>query len=77
MGPAFLVRFSPELLQRVDAEAAEVGVKRPEWLRRAASAVLDPDGWRPAVVNEDQAAGVEAAIAALRAAVRDPDRFEG
>ena len=36
IGPAFSVRFPEDLLERIDADAASVGVSRASWLRAAA-----------------------------------------
>jgi hypothetical protein len=40
IGPAFSLRFQPELLAAVDAAAERDGISRAEWLRRAALGTL-------------------------------------
>jgi hypothetical protein len=40
VGPAFSLRFPPELLARVDAAAESAGMTRAGWLRRAAEQAL-------------------------------------
>lgn len=40
IGPAFSLRFQPELLAAVDAAADSMGISRAEWIRRAALGAL-------------------------------------
>lgn len=40
IGPAFSLRFQPDLLTAVDAAAEREGISRAEWLRRAALRAL-------------------------------------
>lgn len=40
IGPAFSLRFQPDLLVKVDAAAEREGITRAEWVRRAALRAL-------------------------------------
>lgn len=43
IGPAFSLRFQPELLTAVDAAAKKDGLSRAEWIRRAVLGTLGAD----------------------------------
>lgn len=44
VGPAISVAYPEELLERIDAAAKAAGIRRAEWLRRAAAAELERQG---------------------------------
>lgn len=54
IGPAFSLRFQPDLLAAVDAAAEREGITRAEWVRRAALAAL-----RALPASREQDAGDE------------------
>ena len=54
-----LIKFPPDLLAEMDADAAALGLSRSEWIRRASRGFLDPttvarsrNGQHPAVEPE-------------------------